>query len=108
MRTFRLKPEELDGRLGELERFPGYLRVVVEGRLSPAVKERLFQALPHLLAVETAGEGIVEPPPGLPELGFLEAYRRYLEERGFEEEALLAYFDQVLKEVELEALALGT
>ncbi|WP_114312703.1 metallophosphoesterase family protein [Thermus caldifontis] len=107
LRTFRLKPEELDGRLPELERFPGYLRLVVEGRLSPAVKERLFQGLPHLLAVETAG--VWEEGGGAlgPELGLVEAYQRYLKERGRQEEALLERFGQVLKEVELEALAPG-
>ncbi len=107
LRTFRLKPEELDGRLPELERFPGYLRLVVEGRLSPAVKERLFQGLPHLLAVETLG-GLEDGEMGsAPELGLVEAYERYLRERGRQEEALLERFGQVLKEVELEALAPG-
>ena len=107
LRTFRLKPEELDGRLAELERFPGYLRLVVEGRLSPAVKERLFQGLPHLLAVETLG-GLEDGEMGsAPELGLVEAYERYLRERGRQEEALLERFGQVLKEVELEALAPG-
>ena len=107
LRTFRLKPEELDGRLPELERFPGYLRLVVEGRLSPAVKERLFQGLPHLLAVETLG-GLEDGEMGsAPELGLVEAYERYLRERGRQEEALLERFGQVLKEVELAALAPG-
>lgn len=108
LKTLHLKPEELDGRLPELERFPGYLRVVVEGRLSPAVKERLFQELPHLLAVETAG-GPEEGGKGTlaPELGLVEAYDRYLKERGREEEGLLERFNQVLKEVEGEALAPG-
>ncbi len=107
LKTFRLRPEELDGRLRELERFPGYLKVVVEGRLSPAVKERLFQGLPRLLALETAG--VLEEEGGAlgPELGLVEAYERYLKERGREEEGLLERFGQVLKEVELEALAPG-
>ncbi|GGM91216.1 nuclease SbcCD subunit D [Thermus composti] len=108
LRTFRLRPEELDGRLSELERFPGYLRLVVEGGLSPSVKEGLYRALPHLLAVEAAGvapreaqeEGAV--PPSL-----AEAYRDYLRAEGREEEALWERFVQVLREVELEALALG-
>ncbi|TBH21672.1 metallophosphoesterase family protein [Thermus thermamylovorans] len=108
LKTFRLRPEELDGRLPEMERFPGHLRLVVEGRLSPAVKERLFQALPRLLAVETGGALAEEGGGALPEgLGFVEAYGRYLEERGRREEALLERFAQLLKEVELAALAPG-
>ncbi|WP_278359183.1 metallophosphoesterase family protein [Thermus thermophilus] len=105
LRTYRLRPEELDGRMGELERFPGYLRLVVEGRLSPQVKENLFRALPHLLAVEgaplQAGEGRREE---VQDLGFVEGYARYLEERGRKEEALLERFAEVLAEVEGEAL----
>ncbi|GAB5602088.1 exonuclease SbcCD subunit D [Thermus sp. FJN-A] len=107
LRTFRLKPEELDARLPEMERFPGYLRLVVEGRLSPAVKERLFRDLPHLLAVEAAGVEVEGKGEAGEELGFVEAYGRYLEEKGRKEEALLERFAQVLKEVELEALAPG-
>lgn len=108
LRTFRLKPEELGGRFLELERFPGYLRVVVEGRLSPAVKERLFQTLPRLLAVETTGMLEAESKEGWgAELGLVEAYGRYLEERGRQEEGLRERFDQVLKEVELETLTPG-
>ena len=91
--------------MGELERFPGYLRLVVEGRLSPQVKENLFRALPHLLAVEgaplQAGEGRREE---VQDLGFVEGYARYLEERGRKEEALLERFAEVLAEVEGDAL----
>ncbi|WP_353511853.1 exonuclease SbcCD subunit D [Thermus sp. LT1-2-5] len=108
LRTYRLPPEALDGRLEELKDFPGYLRLVVEGRLSPVVKERLFQALPNLLAVEGAGAlpGEFQEEGGA-ELGLLEAYARYLEEKGRKEEGLLQGLKQVLTEVELEALALG-
>ncbi|MDM7324031.1 MAG: exonuclease SbcCD subunit D, partial [Thermus sp.] len=106
LRTFRLKPEELDGRLGEMERFPGYLRLVVEGRLSPVVRERLFRVLPHLLAVESGGDTVPPPPPN-PILDLVEAYGRYLEERGRGEGGLLERFGEVLREVELEALAAG-
>lgn len=108
LRTFRLRKEELDARLAEMERFPGYLRLVVEGRLSPEERERLFRALPHLLAVEAAGA--VEAGEGEARgahLGFKEAYARYLETRGRKEEALLERFVQVLEEVELAALAPG-
>ena len=105
LKTFRLKKEELDGRLWEMERFPGYLRLVVEGRLSPAEKERLYRALPHLLAVEGAGD-LPPPSPGGAEVGLKEAYARYLGERG-EKEALLERFEEVLKEVESETLAAG-
>jgi len=108
LKTFRLKPEDMDGRFSEMERFPGYLRLVVEGRLSPQEKERLYQALPRLLAIEAAGE--VPPPDGNgpgPELGFVEAYAWYLEEKGRKEEALLMRFAQVLEEVEDEALKAG-
>ncbi len=109
LRTYRLALEELDGRLGELERFPGYLRLVVEGRLSPEQKDRLFRHLPHLLAVEAAGAlPVVEAGERGPELSLLEAYGRYLKERGREEEALLERLEAVLREVELETLAPGT
>ncbi|MEZ0348810.1 MAG: exonuclease SbcCD subunit D [Thermus sp.] len=108
LRTYRLSPKDLDGRLEELRGFPGYLRLVVEGRLSPVVKERLFQALPNLLAVEGAGVSPEEiQGEGGAELGLLEAYARYLEEKGRKEEGLLQGLKQVLTEVELEALALG-
>ncbi|BDG16651.1 nuclease SbcCD subunit D [Thermus brockianus] len=108
LRTYRLAPEALDGRLEEIRNFPGYVRLVLEGRVSPAVKERLFQALPNLLAVESA---LALPEElqgqGRAELGLLEAYARYLEERGRKEEALVQGLKQVLMEVELEALAPG-
>lgn len=108
LRTYRLAPTELDGRLAELERFPGYLRLVVEGRLGPEEKERLYRHLPHLLAVETAGALLEEEGEERgPELSLLEAYGRYLKERGREEEALLERLAQVLREVELETLAPG-
>ncbi|MFX9657273.1 hypothetical protein ABTO76_19755, partial [Acinetobacter baumannii] len=51
---------------------------------------------------EDGGDGTLAP-----ELGLVEAYDRYLKERGREEEGLLERFNQVLKEVELEALAPG-
>jgi exonuclease SbcD len=107
LRTFRLKKEELDGRLEEMERFPGYLRLVVEGRLSAAEKERFYRALPHLLAIEGAED--LSPNGGnggVSELGFVEAYARYLGERD-EKEALLERFAEALKEVESETLAAG-
>jgi exonuclease SbcD len=105
LKTFRLKREELDGRLLEMERFPGYLRLVVEGRLSAAEKERLYRALPHLLAIEGAGD-LPPPPPGGAHLSLKEAYARYLGERE-EKEALLERFEEALKEVESETLAAG-
>ncbi|MGC8875595.1 exonuclease SbcCD subunit D [Thermus sp.] len=107
LRTYRLKKEELDGRMGELERFPGYLRLLVEGRLSPAEKERFYRALPHLLALEALSEGAEARGEEGPELGLVEAYGRYLEERNRKEEALLARFGEVLREVEREALEAG-
>uniref|UniRef100_A0A7C2FUG2 Nuclease SbcCD subunit D n=1 Tax=Thermus islandicus TaxID=540988 RepID=A0A7C2FUG2_9DEIN len=104
LKTFRLKREELDGRFAEMERFPGYLRLVVEGRLSPAEKEGFYRALPHLLALEAASElAMEERAEGGAELGFVEAYGRYLEEKGRREEALLGLLERVLREVELEA-----
>ncbi|GAA6759493.1 metallophosphoesterase family protein [Thermus oshimai] len=105
LRTLRLAPEELDGRLEELRGFPGYLKVVVEGRLSPPVKERLFRALPGLLEVQHFGgeEPLPAPTQGPPSL--VEAYRAYLKAKGREEEGLLARFGEVLEEVDREALA---
>ncbi|WP_234553337.1 metallophosphoesterase family protein [Thermus caliditerrae] len=108
LKTLRLRPEELDARLAEVEGFPGYLRLVVEGRLAPVVKERLFASLPRLLSVETSGVLVEEGGEGqTEEAGFVEAYGKYLEERGRKEEALVERFTQVLEEVEHEALALN-
>ncbi|GAB1858827.1 hypothetical protein MHTCC0001_36710 [Flavobacteriaceae bacterium MHTCC 0001] len=55
-RTYRLRPEELDGRMGELERFPGYQRLVmrVVGEDVEGVPKRL----------EAAGERVVDVRPG--------------------------------------------
>ncbi len=41
------------------------------------------------------------------ELGFVEAYGRYLEEKGQREEALPGLLERVLREVEREALEAG-
>lgn len=80
---------------------------MVEGRLSPAEKERFYQALPHLLALEALSESPGGGGEAGPELGLVEAYGRYLEERNRKEEALLARFGEVLREVEREALEVG-
>lgn len=91
-----------DGRVGALSRLPA---PGGGGEAFPQVKENLFRALPHLLAVEgaplQAGEGRREE---VQDLGFVEGYARYLEERGRKEEALLERFAEVLAEVEGEAL----
>ena len=83
----------------------GVLRRAGAGGLPRVVDENLFRALPHLLAVEgaplQAGEGRREE---VQDLGFVEGYARYLEERGRKEEALLERFAEVLAEVEGEAL----
>lgn len=105
LRTVRLTPKELDRRLEELRAFPGYLKVVIEGRLSPPVKERLFQALPGLLEVQHWGGEASPVPPTQAPPSLVEAYRGYLGLKGREEEALVDRFGQVLEEVEREALA---
>ncbi|MGQ9691885.1 MAG: metallophosphoesterase family protein [Thermaceae bacterium] len=102
LRTFRLKPEELDAKDGELRRFGGYIRLLVEGDLPPVLQERLYRELPGLLdiqPVQSPQEGASEAP--VEEMGdVVEAYGRYLEERGRLKPELLDRFRQVLMEVE--------
>ncbi len=99
LRTFRLRPEELDRRHEELRRFGGYIRLLVEGYLAPEVKERLYQELPGLLDIQPLQTKGLEAPVEVLE-DEVEAYRRYLQEAGREKEALLERFRQVLMEVE--------
>lgn len=103
LKTFRLKPEELDRKDGELRGFGGYIRLLVEGYLAPEVKDRLYREIPGLLEVHS----IRPPDPQAPLEGMedeVEAYRRYLKELGREKDALLERFRQVLMEVEGAAL----
>lgn len=104
LKTFRLALEELDRRITELERFPGYAKLVLKGRPDPVLRERLLAENPHLLEVlfEVEG-GLTERAEGVAEvLGVEEAYRRYHEETYGEapEEALMRAFRQAREEAE--------
>lgn len=102
LRTYRLDPEELDRRHRELADFPGYLRLQVQGRLAPGVKERLFAALPGLLEIQELPllEEAAAPPPPRTQEDLLAAYRAYLEARqDADGPALLQGLEDLLKEV---------
>ncbi len=104
LRTLRLTPEELDRRDEELRGFPGYLRLEVQGRLAPGVKERLFKAIPGLLEIREAQKTPEAPPPPKAPEDLLAAYRAYLEERGEgEKETLVEGLRALMEEVADEA-----
>jgi exonuclease SbcD len=102
LRTFRVRPEELDRASEEMRRFGGYMRLVVEGRLNPVVREQLYRDLDLLLEVQVRTTEDPDPPPPLEDEA--EAYRRYLEPRYAGEhprkEALVERFKRALVEVE--------
>jgi len=106
LRTFRLSLNELDRRIGELERFPGYGKLVLKGRPDPVLRERLLSENPHLLEVVFEFEGAREGGGTEAEvLGVEEAYRRYHQETYGEapEEALMRAFRRAREEAEDEA-----
>ncbi len=109
LRTYRLTPEELDRRHEELAHFPGYLRLVVEGRLPPTLKERLFREWPHLLALETPASPLA--PPALGDgLDLVALYGKYLEAQGVDQgegKALTQLLARLWQEVEDAALSPG-
>ncbi|WP_018465646.1 metallophosphoesterase family protein [Calidithermus timidus] len=104
LRTFRLRLEDLDRRLEEIETFPGWAKLVIEGRGNPRLREDLFRRFPHLLDVifevpEAERDGIQAPVPE--EWDWLEAYGEYSRQTYATEpdESLLRAFQQVYEEV---------
>lgn len=104
LRTFRVKVEDLDRRLEELQTFPGWAKLVIEGRGNPRLREDLFRRFPQLLdvifEVPEAERGRVQAP--VPEeWDWLEAYGEYSRETYATEpdESLLRAFQQVYEEV---------
>ncbi len=102
LKTFRLGLEELDRRIGEVESFPGYAKLVLRGRPDPVLRERLLEENPRLLEVafETPGAAPEEGAGEVEAMDLLEAYRRYHREAYANPpgEALLAAFRRAYEE----------
>jgi exonuclease SbcD len=79
LRTFRMKLESLDNRWNDIASFPGYAKLVLEGRGNPALRERLFREIPELLEVEFNSPETEPPTPArAPEnWDWAEAYAQY-------------------------------
>lgn len=104
LKTFRLSRESLDRRWDEIQAFPGYGKVVIEGKGNPALRERLFKGLPDLLEVEFHIPEAEETGPravAVENLDWVEAYAQYRMESTTHEASpeLLAAFRQVYEEV---------
>jgi exonuclease SbcD len=104
LKTFRVSREWLDRRWEEIRAFPGYSKVVIEGKSNPALRERLFKELPNLLEVEfhtpeadTKGPVVVDTE----NLDWVEAYAEYRRTITTREASpeLLAAFKQTFEEV---------
>jgi exonuclease SbcD len=103
LRTWRLGAEELEGRLEELRRFPGWSRLIVEGALSPERRERMLKELPGLLDLQIlAHPSSPSPVLSLRELGWEELYQTFLRQQGREASPeLLAAFREAYEAQEL-------
>ncbi|WP_027893528.1 metallophosphoesterase family protein [Calidithermus chliarophilus] len=104
LRSFKVKVEDLDRRLEELATFPGWAKLVIEGRGNPRLREDLFRRFPHLLDVVFELPELERPRKALPvqeEWDWLEAYTEYSRETyaAEPEESLLRAFQQVYEEV---------
>ncbi|RIH81611.1 exonuclease SbcCD, D subunit [Calidithermus terrae] len=104
LRSFKVKFEDLDRRLEELATFPGWAKLVIEGRGNPRLREDLFRRFPHLLDVVFELPELERPrgaPPVQEEWDWLEAYTEYSRETyaAEPEESLLRAFQQVYEEV---------
>lgn len=86
LRQLTVSPEQLEARQGELERFNGYLKLVLALEAPrPGLKERILRALPNVLSVELRlPQPAAEPvAPAAGELDLLAAYDAYVvSERG--------------------------
>lgn len=106
LKTFRLKKETLDSRWSEIARFPGYSKIILEGRGNPALRERLFKEMPDLLEVEFNVPESEEPAAQIqaPEdWDWAEAYSQYRQESTGSppSEALLAAFKEVYADTQV-------
>ena len=108
LRTFRIPAGELDRRIGDVENWRGYARLIIGGRANSELRERLYRANPHLLEVRFETEEpdpLAEAAARVETLSWPEAYELYLrEERGMKEYAeLLAAFRRVYEETHASA-----
>jgi exonuclease SbcD len=104
LKTFRLTRESLDRRWNEIQQFPGYSKVVIEGQGAPALRERLFREMPDLLEVEFHSPESADATPqvaAVENLDWVEAYSQYRLEATDSQASpeLLAAFREVLEEV---------
>ena len=102
LKTFRLDLSELDRRVGEVESFPGFAKLVLRGRPDPVLRERLLADNPHLLEVvfEAEGKEAEEGGGEVRRLGLEEAYVLY-HERAYAtppDERLMRAFRQAYEE----------
>lgn len=106
LKTFRIKLEALDARWNEVASFPGYTKLILEGRGNAGLRERLFRELPDLLEVEfNTAEPQVPIPVQAPEnWDWAEAYAQYrLEATGAAPSPeLLSAFSQIYEETHAE------
>ncbi|WP_337871222.1 exonuclease SbcCD subunit D [Meiothermus sp.] len=103
LKTFRVSRESLDRRWDEIQAFPGYGKVVIEGKGNPALRERLFKEIPDLLDVEFHVAESEETGPtavAVEKLDWVEAYAQYRLEATASEASpeLLAAFRQMFEE----------
>lgn len=103
LKTFRVSRESLDRRWDEIRAFPGYGKVVIEGKGNPALRERLFKEIPDLLDVEFHVAESEETGPtavAVEKLDWVEAYAQYRLEATASEASpeLLAAFRQMFEE----------
>ncbi|GEM84723.1 MAG: nuclease SbcCD subunit D [Meiothermus sp.] len=104
LKTFRVSRESLDRRWNEIRDFPGYSKVVIEGKGNPALRERMFKELPDLLEVEFHTADVQEAGPAVvavENLDWVEAYAQYRREATASEASpeLLDAFRQIYEEV---------
>lgn len=103
LKTFRLKLENLDRRMEEIRSFPGFSKIVLEGKGNPRLREQLFREVPDLLEVEfntPEGEALLAVATPPENWDWSEAYAQYrLESTGSDPSAdLLSAFRQVYEE----------
>ncbi|GIW35030.1 exonuclease SbcCD subunit D [Meiothermus sp.] len=104
LKTFRFSRDSLDRRWNEIRDFPGYSKVVIEGKGNPALRERMFKELPDLLEVEFHAPDVQEAGPAVvavENLDWVEAYAQYRQEATASEASpeLLDAFRQIYEEV---------
>lgn len=103
LKTFRMKLDDLDRRLDEIGTFPGYAKLLINGRGNAALRQRLFEQFPQLLEVQfdTPESQAQIEPPAQTELDWLEAYQTYSQEAYAAEPdaGLMGAFKQVYEEV---------